>query len=70
MLSAIRQHGDADVVRCTGLLLEEGEGPGLGGYLKLLAQRSTHLRRWLLFLARRAAAPPASARARGARRPR
>jgi amidase len=50
MLAAIRQHGDADVVRCTELLLEEGDGPGLGGYLKLLAQRSTHLRRWLLFL--------------------
>jgi len=44
------QHGDADVVRCTELLLEEGEAPGLGDYLKLLAQRSTHLRRWLLFL--------------------
>jgi len=52
MLAAIRQFGDADVVRCTELLLEEGEGPGLRGYLKLLAQRSTHLRRWLLFLER------------------
>jgi amidase len=52
MLASIRQHGDADVVRCTELLLEGGEDPDLGGYLKLLAQRSTHLRRWLLFLER------------------
>jgi amidase len=52
MLASIRQHGDADVVRCTELLLEAGEDAGLDDYLKLLAQRSTHLRRWLLFLER------------------
>jgi len=52
MLASIRQHGDAEVVRCTELLLEAGEDAGLDGYLKLLAQRSTHLRRWLLFLER------------------
>ena len=52
MLPTILEHGDPDVIRCTELLLESRVDPGLHGYLKLLARRSTHLRRWLLFLER------------------
>lgn len=52
LLPYILKHGDPDVIRCTELLLEPSVDPGLDGYLKLLAQRSTHLRKWLLFLER------------------
>jgi amidase len=52
ILPYILKHGDPDVIRCTELLLEPSVEPGLDRYLTLLAQRSTHLRNWMLFLER------------------
>jgi amidase len=52
ILPYILKHGDPDVIRCTELLLEPNVKPGLDRYLTLLAQRSTHLRNWMLFLER------------------
>ena len=52
MLPYILKHGDADVIRCTQLMLESGPDLGLDDYLKTLARRTTHLRDWLLFFER------------------
>jgi len=52
MLPYILKHGDADVIRCTELMLEPGADLGLDDYLKTLARRTTHLRNWMLFFER------------------
>ena len=52
MLPYILKHGDADVIRCTELMLEAGADLGLDDYLKTLARRTTHLRDWMLFFER------------------
>jgi amidase len=52
MLPYILKHGDADVIRCTELMLEAGADLGLDDYLKTLARRATHLRDWMLFFER------------------
>jgi amidase len=52
MLPYILKHGDADVIRCTELMLEAGPDLGLDDYLKTLARRTTHLRDWMLFFER------------------
>jgi amidase len=52
MLPYILKHGDADVIRCTELMLEAGADLGLDDYLKTLARRATHLRNWMLFFER------------------
>jgi amidase len=52
MLPYILKHGDADVIRCTELMLEPGGDLGLDDYLKTLARRTTHLRDWTLFFER------------------
>ncbi len=51
-LPHILKHGDADVIRSMQLMLELGADPDLEGYMKLLAQRSAHLRTWMLFFER------------------
>jgi amidase len=51
-LPYIREHGDADVIRCTELTLEQVPDMGLDGYLKALAQRTKHLRDWMHFFER------------------
>ena len=51
-LPYILKHGDADVIRCTELTLEQGPDLGLDAYLKSLGERSKHVRDWLLFFER------------------
>lgn len=51
-LPHILKQGDADVIRSVELLLELGLDPDLEGYMKLVAQRATHLRSWMLFFER------------------
>ncbi len=48
----ILKHGDADVIRCTELTLEQGPDLGLDAYLKSLGERSKHVRDWMLFFER------------------
>jgi len=51
-LPYILKHGDADVIRCTELTLEQGPDLGLDAYLKSLGDRSKHVRDWMLFFER------------------
>ena len=51
-LPYILKHGDADVIRCTELTLEQWPDLGLDAYLKSLADRSKHVRDWMLFFER------------------
>jgi amidase len=51
-LPYILKHGDADVIRCTELTLEQGPDLGLDGYLKSLGDRSRQVRDWMLFFER------------------
>jgi amidase len=51
-LPHILKHGDAGVIRSVQLLLELSVDPDVDGYMKLLAQRSAHLRKWMLFFER------------------
>jgi amidase len=51
-LPYILKHGDADVIRCTELTLEQGPDVGLDAYLKSLGDRSKHVRDWMLFFER------------------
>jgi amidase len=51
-LPYILKHGDADVIRCTELTLEQGPDLGLDAYLKSLGERSKHVRDWMLFFER------------------
>lgn len=51
-LPHILKHGDAGVIRSVQLLLELSVDPDLEGYMKLVAQRSAHLRAWMLFFER------------------
>ena len=51
-LPFILKHGDADVIRCTELTLEQGPDLGLDAYLKSLGERSKHVRDWMLFFER------------------
>jgi amidase len=52
ILPYILKHGDADVIRCTELTLEQGPDLGLDAYLKSLGDRSKHVRDWMLFFER------------------
>jgi len=51
-LPYILKHGDADVIRCTELTLDQGPDLGLDAYLKSLGDRSRHVRDWMLFFER------------------
>lgn len=51
-LPYILKHGDADVIRCTELTLEQGPDRGFDAYLKSLGDRSKHVRDWMLFFER------------------
>jgi len=46
----ILRQGEADVICSVQLLLELGPDPDLEGYMRLLAQRTTHLRNWMRLL--------------------
>lgn len=48
----IRQHGDPDINRAVDLLFEVTPDVDLAGYIKALAERTKHLRDWLLFMER------------------
>jgi len=51
-LPYVLNHGDANLIRATTLMLEPGADLGLDDYLKTLAQRTRHIRDWMLFLER------------------
>jgi amidase len=51
-LPYILKHGDADVIRCTELTLEQWPDLDLDAYLKSLGERSRHVRDWMLFFER------------------
>src|SRR5262245_62524452 len=51
-LPYIRQHGGADLNRCVDLILENTPDVGLEAYIQALAERTRHVRDWLLFLER------------------
>jgi amidase len=51
-LPYIRRYGGDDLNRCTELLLDAVPDVGLEAYMRALAERTRHVREWMLFMER------------------
>jgi amidase len=51
-LPDVLKYGDADLIRASGFMLAPSADLGLDDYLKTLAQRTRHIRDWMVFLER------------------